>query len=89
MEFLNKLITILILFVVIFFWNKYIVEYIFNRPEKFHRKYNEENLNKQPIKFYLENKRNLIKFAKWFYWFSFIILTLFILVNKIPPKEFF
>lgn len=84
MEFLNKFITILILFVIIFFWNKYIVEYVFNRPEKFHKKYNEENLNKQPIKFYLENKRNLIKFAKWFYWIGFVYLSIMVLIGVIP-----
>ena len=84
MEFLNKLITILIFFIVIFFWNKYIVEYIFNRPEKFHKKYNEENLNKQPIKFYLENKNNLIKFAKWFYWIGFVYLSIMVLLGVIP-----
>ncbi len=84
MEFLNKFITILILFVVIFFWNKYIVEYFFNRPERFHRKYNAENLNRQPIKFYLENKDKFIKFAKWFYWIGFVYLSIMVLIGVIP-----
>lgn len=88
MEFLNKLLTILILFVVIFFWNKYVVEFIFNRPGKFHKKHNANNLDKQPIKFYLKNKNVIIKFAKGFYWIGFIILTMMILTNFIPPKKF-
>lgn len=82
MESLNKLLTILILFIVVFFWNKYIVEYIFNRPEKFHKKHNADNLNRQPIKFYLENKTKLIKFAKWFYWVGFIMFTIMILTDS-------
>lgn len=69
-----------------FFWNKYVVEYILNRPEKFHNKHNANNLDKQPIKFYLQNKSKIIKFAKGFYWIGFIILTIMILTDFIPRK---
>jgi len=87
MGILNKLLTFLILFVVVFFWNNYILEFIFNRPEKFHKKHNAANLDKQPIKFYLQNKSKIIKFAKLFYWIAFIILTIMILTNFIPQRE--
>jgi hypothetical protein len=81
MAFLTKLLTILILFVVVFLWNKYLIEFALNRPEKFHKKYNAENLDKQPIKFYLQNKTAIIKFVKGFYWFGFVVITIMILID--------
>lgn len=86
MAFLTKLLTILILFVVVFLWNKYIIEFALNRPEKFHKKYNAENLDKKPIKFYLKNKTAIIKFAKGFYWFGFVVIAIMILIDFIPRK---
>lgn len=84
MEIVRKLILILFLFIIIYLWNRFAVPYIINRPEKFHRKYNTENLNKQPIKFYLENKMNIIKYTKWFYWFGFVFLSIMVLFGLIP-----
>ena len=81
MEFLNKLFTILILFIIIFFWNKYVVEFIINRLEKFHKNNNFRNLNKQPIRFLLQNKNIIIEFAKAFYWIGFTIITIMILID--------
>ncbi len=86
MAFLTKLLTILILFVVVFLWNKYLIEFILNRPEKFHKENNSENLDKQPIKFYLENKTAITKFIKGFYWFGFIVIAIMILIDFIPKK---
>ena len=86
MEFLNKLLTIVILFVVVFFWNKYIVEYNLNSLVKFHENNNADNLDKQPIKFYIQNKTAILRFAKGFYWFGFVIITIMILIDFIPRK---
>lgn len=86
MEFLNKLLTIVILFVVVFFWNKYIVEFNLNRLDKFHKNYNVDNLDKQPIKFYIQNKTTILRFAKGFYWFGFVVITIMILIDFIPRK---
>ena len=86
MSFLTKLLTILILFVVVFLWNKYLIEFALNRPETFHKNHNAKNLDKQPIKFYLENKTAIIKFAKGFYWFGFVVISIMILINFIPRK---
>jgi hypothetical protein len=86
MAFLNKLLTILILFVVVFFWNKYIVEYNLNSLVKFHENNNADNLDKQPIKFYIQNKTAILRFAKGFYWFGFVIITIMILIDFIPRK---
>lgn len=86
MEFLNKLLTIVILFIVVLFWNKYIVEFNLNRLDKFHKNYNVHNLDKQPIKFYIQNKTAIIKFAKGFYWFGFVVIAIMILIDFIPRK---
>lgn len=86
MAFLTKFLTILILFIVVFFWNKYIVEYNLNRLVKFHKNNNADNLDKQPIKFYIQNKTAIIKFAKGFYWFGFVVIAIMILIDFIPRK---
>lgn len=86
MAFLTKFLTILILFIVVFFWNKYIVEYNLNRLVKFHKNNNADNLDKQPIKFYIQNKTAILRFAKGFYWFGFVIITIMILIDFIPRK---
>lgn len=78
MVFLTKFLTILFIFLVVFLWNKYIVEFVLNRPEEFRKKYNSKNLDKQPIKFYLDNKTAIIKFAKGFYWFGFVVIAIMI-----------
>ena len=86
MEFLNVLLTLLFLFIVIYLWNKYVVEFVINRAEKFHKEYNFNNLNKQPIKFFIQNKNAIIKFVKAFYWIGFVIISIMILFNFIPHK---
>ena len=48
--------------------------------------HNSENLDKQPIKFYLDNKTAIIKFAKGFYWFGFVVIAIMILIDFIPKK---
>ncbi len=83
MEFLNVLLTILFLFIVIYLWNKYVIEFVINRAEKFHKEYNFSNLDKQPLKFFIQNKNQIIKFAKAFYWIGFVLISIMIITDFI------
>lgn len=83
MEFLNLFFTLLFLSIVIFFWNKYVIEFMINRLEKFHKNHNVTNLDKQPIKFFIQNKHQIIKFAKAFYWIAFIFISIMLVTNFI------
>lgn len=86
MEFLNVFFSILFFLIVVYYWNKYVIEFMINRTEKFHKEHNFSNLNKQPLKFFLQNKNVIIKFAKAFYWIGFVIISIMILFNFIPHK---
>ena len=42
---------------------------------------NKNNLDKQPVKFFINNELNIINFAQYFYWFGGIVISLEILLN--------
>ncbi len=71
----KKILLLAFCFIVIWIWNKYIPEHIVKSVGNFHRKFNKNNLDKQPIKFALENEENFIKFAKAFYWLGYLIIS--------------
>jgi hypothetical protein len=48
----------------------------------FHKKNNVKNLNKQPIKFVVENEKNIYNFAAGFYWIGAIIISFGILTTE-------
>ena len=87
MGFLNVFFTLLFLFIVVYLWNKYVIEFIINWLEKFHREQNFSNLEKQPIKFFIKNKKVIIKFAKAFYWIGFAIISVMLIMNYISHKK--
>lgn len=80
----NKLTLILFLFIVIYFWNRFAVPYITNRPISFHRKNNFDNIDRQPIKFFINNADKIIKIKRIFYWIGFVIISAMILIGIIP-----
>ena len=76
-----KIFPILILFLIIYLWNRFIIKNIIKLLIGFQKKYNTNNLNKQPIKFIVENEKNIYKLASGFYWFGGIIISLGILID--------
>ena len=76
MDLISKIGQILLILGIIYLWNKYIVKLIIEKVIGFHKKNNKKNLNKQPIKFFVENESNIINFGKAFYWFVGIIIIL-------------
>jgi hypothetical protein len=82
MDILLKIFKILILLLVIYLWNRIIVKNMIKRLVEFHKKNNVQNLNKQPIKYIIENEMNICNFAAGFYWIGGIIISLGILMTK-------
>ncbi|PZW37627.1 hypothetical protein LX95_02872 [Mesonia algae] len=74
MELTSKIGQILFIIVLIYLWNKFIVKLIIGKVVNFHKKNNAKNLNKQPIKFFVENELKIIKIARLIYWFGGIII---------------
>ena len=83
MDLISKIGQILLILVLIHLWNRYVVKMIFGDISEFHKKNNKRNLNKQPIKFFVENELIIINFAKAFYWFGGIIIILEIILGNI------
>jgi hypothetical protein len=81
MDFLIKILQILLLGILIFLWNKFIVTTIVKTIVRFHKKNNANNIDKQPVKFVVDNELNIIKYAQYFYWFGGLIIAIRILFN--------
>jgi hypothetical protein len=81
MDLLLKIGKILIILGLIYLWNKYIVKTLIHKVIGFHKRNNTERINKQPIKFLIDNEFKIIKFAQYFYWFGAIIISFQILFN--------
>jgi len=79
MDLLLKAILISALFVLIYWWNKFVPNFIVKSGSNFHRKFNKKNLNRQPIQFVLTNEENIIKFYKSFLGIAFALWAYFIL----------
>ena len=81
MELISKIGQILFIVVLIYLWNKFIVKLLIGTVVNFHKKNNVKNLNKQPIKFFVENELKIINIAKLFYWFGGIIIIVGIITE--------
>ena len=74
MELISKIGQIIFIIVLVYLWNKLIVKLVIRKVVDFHKKNNVENLNRQPIKFFVENDSNIIKIARFIYWFGGVII---------------
>lgn len=68
MEFLSKIASLLFSLFLLFLWNKFVVPFLVKLITGFHKRNNKQNLNRQPIKFVIENELNIIRFIQVFYW---------------------
>lgn len=82
MEILLKIFKILVLLLAIYLWNKFVVKNMIRLLVGFHKKNNIKNLNKQPIKFVVENEKNIYNFAAGFYWIGAIFISFGILTTE-------
>ena len=81
MDYLIKIGQILFILFVVFLWNKFMITTIVKKVVGFHKSNNKNNLDKQPVKFFINNELNIINFAQYFYWFGGIVISLEILLN--------
>ncbi|MDT0295070.1 hypothetical protein ACFQ3R_05245 [Mesonia ostreae] len=42
----------------------------------FHKKYNAQDLHRQPVKFVVEHEQEIYKFASGFYWLGAVIISI-------------
>lgn len=82
MEILIKILKILILCLVIYLWNRFIVKNMIKALVGFHKRNNIKNLNKQPIKFLVQNEHSIYNFAAGFYWIGIAFVSIIILTNE-------
>ncbi|MGJ8745649.1 hypothetical protein [Polaribacter sp.] len=81
MDFLIKIGQIALILVVIYLWNTFIIKKIIQKVIGYHKKYNSNNIDKQPIKFFVDHELNIIKYAQYFYWLGGLLISLGILLN--------
>lgn len=82
MNYFSKFINIILVIILIYLWNKFVVNFIIKRINTFHKTRNVTNINKQPIKFVIENETQIIRFAQGFYWIGGIIVIINLLFRK-------
>ena len=76
---IEKIESLIILFAFVWIWNRYVPKTIFRRVIGFHEKHNAKNLDKQPIKFFVDHEEKMVAGAKLFYWIGAIIIGIGIL----------
>ena len=81
MDILTNVVQVLLILTIVYLWNRFIVKFLIQKVVNFQKKYNSENLNSQPIKFFVENELSIIKFGQSFYWFGAIFICFNILFN--------
>jgi len=81
MDIVNKILEVLFLFVLVYFWNRFAIRHIIKSLSDFHKKNNQHNLDKQPIKFFVGNEGYIYIFACGFYWFGALIISYGILFD--------
>ncbi|SDS03078.1 hypothetical protein SAMN05216503_1749 [Polaribacter sp. KT25b] len=81
MDFLAKIGEVLLIVFFVYLWNKFIVTTLIKKVTGFHKKYNSKNINKQPVKFAVDNELNIIKYTQYFYWFGCLLISIEILFN--------
>lgn len=82
MTFIEKILKVLMILVVIYLWNRFIIKTMLKNFIALNKRRNEQNTYKQPINFLVENEVNIIKYAQYFYWFGGILSSISLLVNE-------
>lgn len=72
MTVLSKIGQVLLLFVFIYLWNRFIVKMIYRKVVGFHER---KNLDKHPIKYLAQNELKMIKVFSGFYWICGIMIS--------------
>ncbi|SDR65933.1 hypothetical protein [Christiangramia echinicola] len=79
---LEKIAIVLLIGCVIYLWNKFIVPFVIKTVGNFHRKHNSKNLNRQPVKFAVQNEAIIIRVFSIFYWIAGLLISLGIIMDR-------
>ena len=82
MDLLLKISTILALFLIVYLWNRFIIKNMIKAVVGFHKRNNGENLDKQPVKFLIQNEHAIYRFSAGFYWIAIVLISIVILFNE-------
>jgi hypothetical protein len=82
MSYFKKILFVLFILLIIYLWNRFVITTIIKKLIGFHKKYNPINLHRQPIKFVVDNEKNIVKYLQYFYWFGAIIMCVQVLFFK-------
>lgn len=66
----------------IYAWNRLIVKNIIKHINRFHKRNNAKNLNKQPVKSMIQNERIIYIYTAAFYWGAAILISIGILTEN-------
>ena len=63
----------------IYLWNHFLIPFMIGTVVKFHKRHNKENLNKQPVKFLIQNESKIVFVYQSFFWIGAIlgVVTMF------------
>ncbi|WP_367391516.1 hypothetical protein [Lewinella sp. LCG006] len=78
---LIKFLVILSLFGAIYLWNRFLVKNMIKGLIGFHKTFNAENLNRQPVKFVIENEEGINKAFTGFFWVGAVLISLSIMMG--------
>ena len=81
MDLFSRIGAVFLLAVVIYLWNSYVVTTIITTLNNFHKKHNAKNINREPVRFFVENESNVIKCVGYFYWIAGALIAYGIIVN--------
>jgi hypothetical protein len=76
---IEKIGSLIILFAIVWIWNRHVPKTLLRRVIRFHEKHNAKNLDKQPIKFFVDHEEKMVVGAKLIYWIGAIIIGVGIL----------
>lgn len=78
---IEKIGSLTILYAVVWIWNRYVPKTLFRRVIGFHEKHNTKNLDKQPIKFFVDHEEKMVAGAKLVYWIGAIAIGIGIIAS--------
>lgn len=78
----QSLISILLIVSGTYIWNRFIPPFLIGLLVKFHKRNNQKNIDKHPVKFLITHESSIVKFIRWFYWLGAAVASCGIIINN-------
>ena len=76
-----KLLLVLFILGFIYMWNRFVVKFMIKALVGFHKRNNQKNINRQPIKFLVNNEQGIYLFYASLFWFGAVVISYGILIK--------